>query len=101
LGAEPTQGFVAYATPSLLFVKTFVDVPASSVVDSEAPIELYVKPESYVEIEQQSAATLLGPGQRLSYRLSWFLRTMRPDINVTSMNEQLLAFTRQVGDLPE
>src|SRR5690606_31491176 len=53
LGGEATQGFVAYATPSLLFVKRLVDGPARPTAAGEAEIELYVKPHEYVEIEQQ------------------------------------------------
>ena len=87
LGAEAARGFVAYATPHLLFLKTFDEQPADANAPGEAQVELYVKPNSYVEIEQQGAYRKLEPGQELSYRLSWYIRSLEPEATPSSVVE--------------
>lgn len=77
LGADAALGFVAYATPRLLFVKAFEPVP-TAVAPGEAEIELYVKPQRYVEIEQQGPYRELGPGEELSYRVTWYIQSLEP-----------------------
>ncbi len=101
LGAASTEGFLAFATPSLLFVKTFTPIQEPEVVpDGEAEIELYVKAHQYVEIEQQGAVRRLEAGHELSYRLSWQIRPLPPHVAVCAASQALLAFTRQVAGLP-
>jgi hypothetical protein len=99
LGADATRGFVAYASPSQLFLKTFRDAPPGSTCKDEAEIELYVKPKRYVEVEQQSVCQRLEAGDTLVYRLSWFLRELPSDVKAEAMNPRLLEFAREVGDL--
>jgi hypothetical protein len=99
LGASATRGFIAYATPSILFVKTFASIGSGRVPAGEAEIELYVKPHAYVEIEQQSAGQELGTGEQLRYALKWFVRPMPTDIDSTVMNDRLARFAMQVGGI--
>jgi len=96
LGAHATEGFVAYQTRRLLFVKTFHDVPKDKVFDGEADVELYVMPTRYVEIEQQSAAELLGPGQSLGYRLKWFLRELPEAFTPGTTRSELYELVRKL-----
>ena len=100
LGANAGLGFVAYASPSLLFVKTFEDVAPGDAAAGEAPIELYVKPGEYVEIEQQSAARALETSDSLTYALKWYIRPMRADVQVAAGSESLLAFAKETAGVP-
>ena len=99
LGAEATRGFIAYATPSILFVKTFASIGSGRAPAGEAEIEFYVKPHAYVEIEQQSASRELDTGEQLTYALKWFVRSIPPNIDSTVMNDGLARFALQVGGL--
>lgn len=87
LGADAARGFVAYTTPRLLFLKTFDEHPSDTSAPGEAQLELYAKPGSYVEIEQQSPYRELGPGQELSYRLAWYIRRLEPEAAPSSVVE--------------
>lgn len=87
LGADAARGFVAYATPRLLFLKTFDEHPAATSAPGEAQVELYVKPGSYVEIEQQGPYRELGRGEELSYRVAWYIRSLEPDAAVSAAVE--------------
>ena len=98
LGADANEGFVAYASKSLLFVKTFERIAPESVAPDEAEIELYVKPQRYVEIEQQSAVCQLQAGERLKYRLRWYLRALD---SAHSDPKCWIALARQLAQGPE
>jgi hypothetical protein len=100
LGADADAGFIAYASASLLFVKTFADVSPGEVADGEAEIELYVKPNEYVEVEQQSARRALETGDQLSYALKWYLRPMDCDVDVAVGSKSLVSFAQQVVGIP-
>jgi len=90
LGADATRGFVAYVTPQLLFLKTFVDHPAESAAPNEAEVELYVKPGRYVEIEQQGPLREIALGQELSYRVDWYIRGLAPKTSASNADWVLL-----------
>lgn len=98
LGAAAREGFIAYASDSLLFVKTFERVAPNAVASNEAEIELYVKPDSYVEIEQQGAVCTLEPGERLCYRLHWYLSALE---QAHADATQLVAAARRLAIGPE
>ena len=100
LGADADAGFIAYACPTLLFVKTFADVAPGAAAEGEAEVELYVKPREYVEIEQQSAARLLETGDTLSYALRWYIRPMDSQVEVAPGSESLLSFAKRVAGVP-
>lgn len=104
LGADAALGFVGYATPRLLFVKTFESEP-NEVAPGEAQIELYVKPHNYVEIEQQGPYRQIAPGQELSYRVTWYIRSLEaarghsvPGSGTPSHDADWVAITRQLLD---
>lgn len=100
LGADADRGFIAYASPTLLFVKRFEDVPPGDAAEGEAEVELYVKPNEYVEIEQQSAARSLKTGASLTYALKWYIRRMDSDAQVAVGSESLVAFAKHVAGVP-
>lgn len=98
LGADATQGFVAYITPKLLFLKTFVDHPAETAAPNEAEIELYVKPKCYVEIEQQGPLREIAAGQELSYRVNWYIRGLPSKTTSASSADWALLAQRLVTE---
>lgn len=87
LGADAARGFVAYVSPRLLFLKTFAEHPPATSAPGEAQIELYVKPHSYVEIEQQGPYRELGTGAELAYRVAWYIRSLEPHATAASVVE--------------
>ncbi len=87
LGADAARGFVAYSSPQLLFLKTFEAEPPATCAPGEAQIELYVKPGSYVEIEQQGPYRKLETGAALTYRVVWYIRNLEPHASTASVVE--------------
>lgn len=87
LGADAVGGFVGYAGPRLLFLKTFDAEPPATSAPGEAQVELYVKPGSYVEIEQQGPYRELGAGAELAYRVAWYIRSLEPHATARSVVE--------------
>jgi len=87
LGADAARGFVAFASPRLLFLKTFDVEPPATNAPGEAQIELYVKPGSYVEIEQQGPYRELPTGAELAYRVAWYIRSLEAHATAASVVE--------------
>lgn len=87
LGADAVRGFVAYASPHLLFLKTFDEQLPGASAPGEAQIELYVKPGLYVEIEQQGPYRELATGAELAYRVAWYVRSLEPNASAQSAVE--------------
>jgi hypothetical protein len=77
LYAQGSRGWLAHATASFLFVKTFPAVSPSAVAPGEGEVEIFVnRSPRYVELEQQGACAPLAPGEARSWEVTWRLGTL-------------------------
>jgi hypothetical protein len=92
-----SEGWFAHVDKSrLLYIKKFVDIPASKKApDNENQIEYYTNnnTRSLIEMELQGAFDSIPAGDSLQWDVSWFVRRLPDNIAVTHSAE-LLAFTR-------
>ena len=92
-----SEGWFARVDKSrLLYIKKFVDIPASKKAPvNENQIEYYTNnnTRTIVEMELQGAFDSIPPGDSLQWDVSWYVRRLPDNIAVTPSAE-LLAFTR-------
>ncbi len=74
--ADGAGGWLAHALPlatgSALVVKSFVDVPTSSIAPDEGEIEIYFSGDGgYLESEQQGSYETLAPGASRTWTVTW------------------------------
>ena len=68
------NGWLAFCSNGLMFVKKFDDIKATEAAPAEAEIQIYANPgKTFVEIEEQGAYTAVAPGEELSWTVRWYL----------------------------
>lgn len=93
LFADGAGGYLAYLLGDRLLIKQFTDQPASAAAPGEAEIELYVNPgHDYLELENQGAYTSIAPGETVTWKLSWYVRQVPPEVAGAGASEDLVAF---------
>ncbi len=95
------KGWLAHVLPSprLVFLKTFADVPNNGWAEGEAEIEIFADGAGkYVEVEPQSGAKSLGPGQSLTWGVSWQLSPLPAGVQAVAKNGPLLAFVKSLQE---
>ena len=70
IGHYNADGWVAYATNELLFVKRFLVGQTNGFPDMGCNVEVYVK-ESCLELETLGSLTTLEPGEGMTYEETW------------------------------
>ena len=94
--ANGAEGWLAWASEDLLYIKRYAPVPQMAMADGEGDIEVYVSGKlPYVELEVQSAARALTRGESLTWQVSWMLLELPEDLEVFSGNPKLIEFVRQ------
>lgn len=71
-----SAGWLANLNNGLLLVKQFDPVPAELTAPGEAEVEIYGHGDvfnSYVEVEQQGAFSVIPPGEQISWKVIWHL----------------------------
>lgn len=100
LYTDGAEGWMAHINGRVILIKTFPDVPLEKNAPKEGEIELFVsdvKPgKSYQEIEHQGNYTQLSPGDSLIWEVTWYLRELPEDLDVTSGNNLLVDYVRSV-----
>lgn len=95
LYADATEGWVAHAAASLLFIKSFADVTADKLAPKEGDVELYTnKLHTYVEIENQGAYVNIAPGASASWTVTWYLRKLPAGVEAMAGSEALAKLVR-------
>ncbi len=92
LYADGSDGWIAHATPDLVFIKTFADLPPAVRAPGEGEIEIYANASTYQEIEQQGAYQTIQPGGEFHWDLKWFLRPLPADAEPVIGNQPLADF---------
>ena len=94
--ANGSEGWLAYAVDRLLYLKVYPPVPQQHMATGEGDIELYLSGEKpYLELEVQSAARALVPGDTLQWSVEWILLPIPAPVDVSPGSDGLLAFVRQ------
>lgn len=100
VNADALEGFVAHATGSVLFVKTWTDVAASAQHEEEGEVGLFADPDGgYVEVENQGALVELVSGAEVFYEVRWFVAGLPSTVEVAVGSAALVEFARQTGGL--
>ena len=68
------EGWLAHVYNGLLFIKTFPDIPVSSLPPQQGEVEIFAYERGlYIELENHGAYTMLYPGETLLYPEKWYL----------------------------
>ncbi|AQQ67140.1 hypothetical protein Mag101_05390 [Microbulbifer agarilyticus] len=103
--ANGSEGWLAYALDGLLYLKVYPKVALREMATGEGDIELYLSGERpYLELEVQSAARSLQPGETLDWSVEWLVTEIPNTIEVRSGSHALLEFVRRqihLSDSPD
>jgi Domain of unknown function (DUF4380) len=97
LFADGAGGWLARAAEGVVFVKTFVDVPAARQAPGEGEIELFVHPDAlpnkrYLELEVQGPYAAIPPGGSSAWRTRWYLAKSPPRVRAVPFDAGLTDF---------
>ena len=89
-------GWLAHVTDDgLLLIKQFASVPADSVAPGQGKVEIFVNIQSgYLELENHGAYQTLEPGERMLYRVRWFLRKLPEGIPNDHISPALISLVQ-------
>lgn len=74
LFATTTEGWLAYRSGNLLFIKIFPMVAEGELPYMQGEVEIFLAPHrKYMELENHSGYVALRPGGTLHYRQKWYL----------------------------
>lgn len=97
LFALASEGWLAHVKDSILFLKTFTDIPDSQLPPGQGEIEIYVNAEKqYIELENHGEYTSLFPGDSLTYKMKWTIKPIPANIDKSAGSEELLNWVRKV-----
>ncbi len=96
LVANGREGWLAWASEDMLYIKQSTPVSLSDMAKGEGDVEIYVSDKlPYVELELQSAARALQPGEQLDWQVSWTLLPLPEELEVRAGNPLLLDLVRE------
>jgi hypothetical protein len=97
LFAYASEGWLANVKDSILFLKSFSDIPDSQVPPTQGEIEIYAnKEKQYVELENHGEYTSLLPGDSLTYNMKWVIKTIPAGVDKTVGSPSLVDWVRKV-----
>ncbi|HVV51995.1 MAG TPA: hypothetical protein VHO06_20160, partial [Polyangia bacterium] len=93
--ADGADGWEAYASGGVLFLKRFTDTPASAQAPSpEGEICIYPG-ATWLEFEVQGAYTSIAAGGTLPWKVQWRVAKIPGSVTVAAGSASLLAFAQQ------
>jgi hypothetical protein len=92
------KGWLAHVNSNnLLFIKKFEDISTKMAAKDESEVEVYTSPDlSYTELENQGKLSVLNPGDSVSYKVKWFLRTIPSTMISNKGNQKLINYVLHV-----
>lgn len=92
------KGWLAHVNNNnMLFIKKFEDISTSMAAIGESEVEVYTSPNlSYTELENQGKLSVLNPGDSISYKVQWFLKTTPPATTSNKGNQALINYVLHV-----
>lgn len=98
LFALASEGWLANVKDSVLFLKTFTDIPDSQLPPGQGEIEIFANgAKQYIELENHGEYTTLFPGDSLTYKMKWILKTIPQNIDKSAGSEELVNWVRKVA----
>lgn len=98
LFALASEGWLANVKDSVLFLKTFTDIPDSQLPPGQGEIEIFANgAKQYIELENHGEYTTLFPGDSLTYKMKWIIRTIPENIDKSAGSEELVNWVRKVA----
>ncbi len=98
LFASASEGWLANVKDSILFLKTFTDIPDSQLPPGQGEIEIFAnKEKQYVELENHGEYISLFPGDSSIYKMKWIIRTIPENIDRSAGSEELVNWVRKVA----
>jgi hypothetical protein len=98
LFALGSEGWMANIQDSVLFLKSFTDIPASHLPPGQGEIEIFAnKEKQYIELENHGEYATLFPNDSLTYKMKWIIKTIPPHIDKTVGNEELVQWVRKIA----
>jgi hypothetical protein len=95
--ADGSEGWMAYAIDSKLFIKKFPDITPDMFAPGEAEISFYISPEAdYIEIEIQGKYETIKPGEKTTWDIDWIVKDIPMDIEVKKDSKELVKFVREI-----
>jgi hypothetical protein len=102
LYADGAEGWLGHVAGDILMVKSFPDVPSAQQARQavtgrrdEAEIEVYAS-ASYVELEEQGPYSTIGPGQTLSWTVTWHVTRLPQGMISSAGNTELVSLARSL-----
>lgn len=96
LFALAKEGWLANVKDSILFLKKFPDVSTAQVPPGQGEVEIYAnKEKQYIELENHGEYTSLFPGDSLTYRVKWIVKTIPAHIDRSVGSEELVNWVRK------
>jgi hypothetical protein len=98
LYALASEGWLANVKDSVLFLKTFTDIPDSQLPPGQGEVEIYAdKGKQYIELENHGEYATLFPGDSLTYKVKWIIKTIPENIDKSAGSEELVDWVRKVA----
>jgi hypothetical protein len=96
--ADGSGGWSAYAFNGMLFVKKFMDLPASAQVPMEGEVDIYPG-VGFLEVEVEGPYTQLAAGASLTWNIQWRIAKIPSTVTVSAGSATLADFAKQQAAL--
>jgi hypothetical protein len=94
---DGSEGWIAYVSGDVAFIKLFEDTPPDAAAPGEAEIEVFVSGlYDYVEIEQQGRYVLPAAGGTTSWQVHWIARRLPSGLDASFGSRELVAWLREL-----
>jgi len=97
LYADGSEGWIANTDEGLLLIKKFEDTKASERAPGEGEIEIFADTQNpFIEMEQQGAYKTLAPGEKITWEVKWYLRSLPASVTKEEGNPELVKIVRSI-----
>jgi hypothetical protein len=93
-----SEGWLANVKDSILFLKTFADIPNSKVPPSQGKVEIFASgTKDYIELENHGEYTSLFPADSLVYKVRWVVKPIPSNIDKSLGSKALVNWVRKIA----
>jgi hypothetical protein len=92
--ADGSEGWEAYAVSGVLFLKKFVQLPASALAPSEGQVDIYPG-SGFLEVEALGPYTSIPAKGSLTWSVQWRVAKIPSSVTVSAGSATLVSFARQ------
>ena len=97
LYANASEGWLANVQDSILFLKSFTDIPTSQLPPDQGEVEIFADgTRSYIELENHGEYMPLFPGDSVVYKMKWLVKTIPAHIDKSVGSKDLVNWVRKV-----